>query len=37
MNTHFKRYDIISTFNLSDFKIEKILFEITKIDNYIII
>ena len=36
MNTHFKCYDIISIFNLSNFEIEKILFEIIKIDNYII-
>ena len=37
MNTHFKRYDIISIFNSLSFKIEKVLFEITKIDNRIII
>ena len=30
---HFKRYDIVSIFNLLDFEIEKILFENTRIDN----
>ena len=37
MNTHVKYYDIISTFNLLNFEIKKILFKITKINNYIII
>ena len=37
MNTHFKYYDIISIFNLLNFKIEEILFEIMRIDNRIII
>ena len=36
MNTHFKYYDIVSIFNLSNFKIKKILFKIAKIDNRII-
>ena len=37
MNIHFKYYDIVSIFNLSDFKIEKILFEDARINNNIII
>ena len=37
MNIHFKYYDIVSTFNLLDFKIEKVLFENTRINNNIII
>ena len=34
---HFKRYDIVSIFNLSNFEIEKILFENARINNNIII
>ena len=37
MNIHFKYSDIVSTFNLLDFKIEKILFKDVKINNNIII
>ena len=37
MNTHFKCYDIVLIFNLLDFKIEEVLFEIARIDNRIII
>ena len=37
MNTHFKYYDVVLIFNLLDFKIEKILFKIMRIDNRIII
>ena len=37
MNTHFKRYDIVLIFDLLNFKIEKILFKVMRIDNYMII
>ena len=37
MNTHFKRYNVVSTFNSLSFKIEKVLFKITKIDDRMII
>ena len=34
---HFKRYDIVSIFDLLNFKVEEILFEDAKINNNIII
>ena len=37
MNIHFKYYDIVSTFDLLDFEIEKVLFENTRINNNMII
>ena len=37
MNIHFKRYDIVSIFDLLDFEIKKILFENARINDNIII
>ena len=37
MNMHFKYYDIVSIFNLLNFKVEEILFENARINNNIII